>query len=152
MVDLVFRPSRKVEPLSSKNLVFFINVEEASRLSSGRVRLGHLRPPPAAQRKSPPTIKSPFSHRRYCKFIKKRTNELRGIAFLKMELFERLNKTTFTNARQFTRNTNFCLFLQYLRSDFTISQIRWEVLLRFAKVGFWMRVFCVFETCCLEAL
>ena len=40
-----------------------------------------------------------------------------------MALFERFNNTTFANAKLSTRNTDFCLFLQYIRSDFAISQI-----------------------------
>ena len=43
--------------------------------------------------------------------------------FRKWSFLERLNKTTFTVAQQSTRNAYVCLFLQYLRSDWTISQI-----------------------------
>ena len=69
-----------------------------------------------------------------------------------MEFFERLNTTTFTDAKQSIRNTHVYFVLQYLRSDLAISQISWEVLLGFAKVPISHRRYCVFQTCCLEAL
>ena len=69
-----------------------------------------------------------------------------------MEFFERLNKTAFANAKQSSRNSYFCLFMQYLPSDFAISQISFEVLLRFAKIMISHRRYCVFQTPVLEAL
>ena len=71
---------------------------------------------------------------------------------MKIELFERFNKTTFTNAKQSERTTEFCLCMQYFRGDFAISQIGLEVLLRIVKASVWSGECCVFETRFIEAL
>ena len=65
---------------------------------------------------------------------------------------ERLNKTTSTNAKHSVRNTNFCLFLQYLGKDLAISQISREVLQKHAKLVIWSREYCMFLIRVLKTL
>ena len=86
-----------------------------------------LVPPPGALYRKPfagiaalPGFLLPLSHRSYCEFNGKQANELRGIVFLELELLARLNNTTFANAKHSVRNTDFCLFLQYLPGEIEI--------------------------------
>jgi len=51
-----------------------------------------------------------------------------GIAFLKMEFLERLQKMTFKNAIPSSPNADFCKFLQYLPADLRNHKIASEVL------------------------
>ena len=112
-------------------------------------------PPPGEPRNrhsAVPGLLLPFSHWRYYEFSGNQANGLRGTAFMEMEFLERLNKTTFTNTLHSVRNTDFCIFLQYLPGEIGISQISREVLQKYVKVSVWSRGYCIFENRFWETL